>query len=288
MNRLLRAVLIISTSVQASVAAAAMTVQSFAPEKHERFYNLPDPAKAFIGDPHDWSGVGRSSRWATMISPSYFLSADHHHPPLGSLYFYLSNDPTGPVETRTIASGQQIAGTDLWLGQLASPVSSDVAKYPVLLLPDHSDYDDLEIFTFGQSDSAVPETNVRLGRNNIDPDSFDSYGESPGSIGIVYTYDFDNPGGLGDDESYLQTGDSGGPSFAIYQGAPALVGIHWFIDDEPDVDFSGDTFVPDYIGQINAAMVGEQLTVVPAPGTAVLLALAAAAWLIFSRKRGLH
>ena len=43
--------------------------------RNDRFYAGAD--KAFIGQPYDWSGVGLSSNgsWATMISPTYFVSA---------------------------------------------------------------------------------------------------------------------------------------------------------------------------------------------------------------------
>jgi hypothetical protein len=59
--------------------------QSFS---HDRFYTGAD--KAFIGAAFDWSGVGgavstgttapSTGPWATMISPSYFVSAIHYGP----------------------------------------------------------------------------------------------------------------------------------------------------------------------------------------------------------------
>ena len=254
-------------------ASAAMTLQAYAPEKHDRFHDPADPAKAFIGDPYDWSGVGRRTRWATMISPSYFLSAEHFHHDAGELRFYTSNDPDAPPEVYTIESGTQIDGSDLWLGKLTTPVGRNINYYPILALPDHADYDDLEIYTFGLSVDrfeAAPTT-VRLGRNHFDPGSIELRGddEEPGaSEGITFLFDFDDPGGTGDDESYLQSGDSGGPSFVIRNGTPALVGIHWFIwedDDDPSLIGSGDSFVPAYLDQLNAAMVGEQVTLLPTP-----------------------
>lgn len=269
MNRLLLVIVAVAPAAQAGLAPAQMILQSYSPEKHDRFHDPTDPNKAFIGDPYDWSGVGRNWRWATMISPSYFVTAAHYHQGDGtSLCFYTTNDPGETPEQRTVESGQRIAGSDLWLGRLTAPVSANVEFYPILALPDHSDYDDLEIYTFGLSVhrfSATPTT-VRLGRNNLDPGSIApaTEGEPPNEItGESFLFDFDDPGGVGDDESYLQPGDSGGPSFTIYNGYPALVGVHWFIweeEDDPEIYGSGDTFVPEYVADLNAAMVGQQAT----------------------------
>ncbi len=271
MNRLLPAMVAVWLAAQATVAPATMILQSYAAQRHDRFYDPTDPNKAFLGEPYDFSGVGRNTRWATMISPSYFLTAAHYRQGIGTaLYFYTTNDPAETPQQRLVESGQRIAASDLWLGKLAAPVSPDIEFYPILGLPDHPAYDDLEIYTFGLSVDrfSATATTVRLGRNHIDPGSIAPVtdGEPPGAVtGETFLFDFDDPGGAGDDESYLQGGDSGGPSLVIHQGLPAVVGIHWFIwEDELDTDVygSGDTFVPEYIDELNAAMVGEQVTVV--------------------------
>jgi hypothetical protein len=266
-------------SMPAGIASATMILQSFDAKYNDRFYVGDD--KAFIGDPYDWSGVGRSSYWATMVSDSYFLSATHFHPADGAAVdFYWTNSPTGSFETRTVLSGTQIGASDLWLGKLASPVSANVAKYPILSLPEESSYDNLVLDTFGLSDKSPTQRNMRQGRNNIDPGSFQTHTEI--STGRVYLYDYDRSGGQGANESYLQTGDSGGPSFVAFGGQPTLVGIHWYIwddDTDPLIVGSADTFVPHYIDAINQSMQGEQLTVVPEPATIVLLILAGLALL---------
>ncbi|MBN2473991.1 MAG: hypothetical protein JXB62_05255 [Pirellulales bacterium] len=254
--------------VQGLPVSAAMQLQSYEPLRHDRFFDPSDPDKDFLGDPYDLSGVGRRYCWATMISPRYFLSAAHHHDSGGSLYFCSTNDPEGPVEIHAIESGTQIAGTDLWLGKLTTPVSREVATYPILSLPADSDYDHLEIYTFGRSDTLPSWSSVRLGRNTIDPNTYETVTDSFGSRGVSYHFDFDELGGVGADESYLQSGDSGGPSLAIYDGMPALVGIHWYIwedADSPGAVGSADTFVPHYVEQIAAAMADEPLIVLPEP-----------------------
>lgn len=284
----LSVILLVLAWMPTGVASATMLVQSYDETKHDRFYD--GEGKAFIGEPHDWSGVARCNRWATMVSSNYFISATHYHPANNeTLYFYYSNDPDGGHETRTVASGVQIGDTDLWLGQLSAPVSSQVTTYPVLSLPEWSDYDNRELYAFGLSDKSPTQENVRLGRNNIDPDSYFMATDEYDREGAAYTFDYDtSDGGLGDDECYLQSGDSGGPSFSVINGTPALVGIHWFIDDEDDQDYSGDSFVPYYIDEINAAMEmpGEQLTLIPEPSTWAMLIAAAVACLLYARRNG--
>ncbi len=283
----LSVILLVLAWMPTGVASATMLVQSYDETKHDRFYD--DVGKAFIGEPHDWSGVARGNRWATMVSSNYFISATHYHPADGNtLRFYYSNDPDG-YETRTVASGVQIGETDLWLGRLSAPVSSQVTTYPVLSLPEWSDYDNRVLYVFGLSDKSPTQENVRLGRNNIDPDSYVLVTDEYDREGVAYTFDYDtSDDGLGDDECYLQLYDSGGPSFSIIDGAPALVGIHWFIytDPETGVKYSGDSFVPYYVDEINAEMSGEQLTLIPEPSTWAMLIAAAVACLLYARRSG--
>ena len=90
-----------------SVALAEMTIKEEDPEggpfvrnnlKYDRFtVRTPQQdADIFMGRSHDWSGVGReiefngdfvsgtSARWGTLISGSFFVTAQHHRPRLAS------------------------------------------------------------------------------------------------------------------------------------------------------------------------------------------------------------
>ncbi|MFZ5828451.1 MAG: hypothetical protein ACOY3P_00090 [Planctomycetota bacterium] len=272
-------------SVSAEPVWAEIYLTNPSPARHDRFYTGADGA--FLAEGYDLSGVGRvdatgsSSRWVTMISDTYFLSANHYAPANGStVSFYLTNDPNGAVETRTVVSGSAIPGGDLYLGTLSAPVSSSVAKYPVLSLPSWTSYDGLEMFTLGLSvpEASATDTSVRVGRNAIEQGGVGLQTVS-GVPGVASVFDYNNPSSLGGDESYLFAGDSGAPSFAIVDGSLALVGIHWFNrgNTAPGEGFpSGDTFVPAYVGLLNAAMSGEQITVVPEPSMLALLACAGA------------
>ena len=282
-----------------SVAHAAMTVEGYTTAtagQYDRFLNDP----AYIGNPanwpagvpatitqNPWTGVGRGTagNWGTVVSPSYIISANHF-PPSGTIRFYYTNDPNSGYEDRTIVAVQHITGGDVWLGQLDTPVSSNVAISPFLLLPHNSDYAGLGIYTFGLSDAPEGvdpvygnDTMVRLGTNQIDltapydngnPNTIQQLNVS-GTVGFAFPYSYNptipNPSNPSQsieqpNESFLNAGDSGGPSFFLYSGgAPAVVGLHWF--NNPDTPlYSGDTYLQKYINGIQSAMVGETLTTI--------------------------
>ncbi len=235
---------------------------------NDRFLDSP----SFIGAPYDWSGVGLSSggSWATMISPSYFVSANHDHPTPGqTVTFHLDNNPNGPTLTYTVSStyyqtqydGQ---GSDLYLGMLTTPVSSSIATYPVLDLGSDAAYSNMTIMTYGYPN--------RVGMNNISSIE-DLPLEGYGLTRVMYFPYYADGGQQGANEAYLEPGDSGGPSFTVWNGSLALLGTH-FVNDGPVYDgaVSGDSFIPFYIDQLDANMVGESVTVVtPEPGVLVIL-----------------
>ena len=249
---------------------ATIRLQSYSPQKHRRFYNGSD--KDFIGADFDSSGIGRgtlTNRWATMISDRYFISARHWHPGFGdTVRFYHTNDQNGTFEDHVVASGIQLEG-DLWLAKFQETPSENVARYPVLDLGAQSNYDDLEIYTYGL-DSGVSTLSHALGRNTIDARSIHSQ-RVGATTGLAYTFDFDNPGGLGADESLIQGGDSGAPSFAAFGDQLALVGIHWYVLGN---SASGDSFVSGYLDELDHFLDirGDSLQlIVPEPSSLALL-----------------
>lgn len=288
-------------------AWGALQLQSYDDARNDRFYAGND--KDFTGQGYDFSGVGNvaglagNGAWAAMISPSFFVSAAHYHPGNGaSVTFFENNDPSGPSHTYTVQSGvgMTIDGTqvglpsDLWLGKLTAPVNpaDNIDAFPILQLPNQSDYLGQTIFVYG-----VPH---RVGRNQItaignvsEPDI-----NNPTKITRAMVYEYNDPPPLliGGDEAYLHGGDSGGPSFISIGGQLALVGTHYFNSDQThtdppavDEDYSGDSFIPYYISQLNARMLQldpnttEQVTVVvPEPAGIVLIGLAG---LLLGRRR---
>lgn len=275
------------------VSRGEMLVNGYQASVNDRFYVGAD--KAFLGDPYDFSGVGSTRNtngvgtgpWATLVSASYVLSSTHDHPGVGStVTFYENNDPNGPSHTYTVLSGQQVAGTDLFLERLTAPVPASDNIHPFAVVADNVPaLTGAKIEVYG-----VPN---RLGLNNID--RFATFDNVVGSsaTGEALTYDYDTSHGYNPGEAMLQGGDSGGPSFVVVGGELALVGIHWFnytgdVDPNRAPNGSGDTYVSRYINQINALMTGgEQLTVVavPEPSTILLLVIGLPAAGLFLRRR---
>jgi len=273
--------LLVALAATSRTVSATMIVQSHDPNLHDRFQNHAN----FIGNPHDWSGVAQvaigvsTNHWATMISNHYFVTADHFAPVTNdTIRFYHSNDLGGTFEDHTISGGTQIGVTDLYLGRLNTPVSASVQKYPVFRLPNDDDYENVELFNFGLA-TGGSATNQRLGRNVIEADvDVGEFGTGTivtasdgGKTGQVYLFEYDVPG-LGDDETYLQSGDSGAPSLTIFNGKPAVVGVHWFVSTDTgnptlNVDYSADTLIAPHISAMNAIMDsdGESVLFVPEP-----------------------
>lgn len=279
-----------------SPCRGAMMIQGLDFLRHDRFNNSVN----FVGTGYDWSGVGRSSSngWGTLVSPNYIVSATHAAPG-GTISFFGSNDPNSTPVTRTITGGQQISGSDLWLGRLSAPVTPGlgITSFAVAAAANTNTFLNQTIYTFGlgngkdstQTVTFPSEANQRLGRNQIDTTLTNFSDPALGSsAGDVFTFDFDNPGGVGTDESMVQGGDSGAPSFMIIDGKPALIGIHWFLYDKTDFDKSGigsgDTLVSSFISALNLGMTAlnggvqedsvSTLTAVPEPSSLVLLGLA--------------
>ena len=286
----------------ATAVRADLFLQNLDPDKHDRFQN----SENFIGNDFDWSGVASGGNegivrpgWSVMVTPRHFLSATHYHAGNGtSVEFFHSNDPNGGSEVHTVSSGRRILNTDIWLGELDSDVSEDVAIYPILPT---SRAVGSEIFVVGLSDSANTNTDKqisqRVGRNVIDREvrGLDALGRVADVI--IYGYDSGSDG-VGDDEAEVRGLDSGGPSFGVVNDQLALVGIHWFLYGDGDFDDlvaptgSGDSFVSRYFDEINdqlATMTGGHslLSAVPEPTSVTLLLMTGLAALGIRRREDL-
>ncbi|MFM7133180.1 MAG: dockerin type I domain-containing protein [Planctomycetota bacterium] len=267
---------ILPAAILASVLHADMFLQGIGGDHamsrtNDRFYSGAD--RAFMGEAYDWSGVGRSSNgaWVTMISPTHFVSANHYHPNAGdTITFFEGNSALGPSHAYTVAAfgydttygGQS---SDLWLGRLTAPLSPKhrIATYPVLALGGDAAYLDSFILAYGAPN--------RVGTSRLGAivDDFE--------IGRTRTMRFwfhaAEGTGTGASDCHLIGGDSGGPSFALVGGRLALVGVHFTTNDTngvPDPEdswpfgygWSGDSFVPFYIDQLDANMGAERVRVV--------------------------
>jgi hypothetical protein len=266
------------------------------PQRYSRFYSGDD--KAFIGQAFDWSGVGQSDNgpWATMISPQYFITA-WHWPANTSAHitFCEGNTLAGGTHSYAVDTSFYFSPTyngqpaDVYVGKLVEPIpeADHIAHYPVLTLPNNSDYVGLPIYNYGNWN--------QVGRNVISKIEVYPEGAENG-WGMFFNYD--QPG-VGPDETYLINGDSGAPSFAVVNGKLALLGEHFSTygtsgqipyDPGPPKASDGswwsvDGFLPSYVDQIDGALPADHriTKVVPEPSTTLLLAVAtailsAAAW----------
>lgn len=298
MSRVLFASALLTMSAQ-----GAMVIDQFLSTRNDRFANDPD----FLLQGHNLSGVARASngRWATMISPNYFLTATHSRPSINSvLTFHQDNNPTGVRANRTVVSGQQIGITDLWIGRIDSPAPPWVSTYPVAPIDGYSGE---TVYHVGVS--ATPKfgtantTNMAVGRNVYD--LFFGLVDVNGRITISSGYANDTilgdltgenqpgPNLLMPDETFYQGGDSGAPTFILDEGKLVLFGIHSFKAEvslaPPHTTFerqaSGDVYLPFYRQLILASGPGAKSEAIPEPSPVYLVTLCFALFLVKSRAR---
>ena len=279
------ATLIIST-LCTPAAWPALSLQSYSAASHHRFADDP----AFIGSGYDWSGVAYNGDWATRISDTYYVTAWHARA-TGSLTFYEDNDPLGNTVTRTSSSLTRIGTTDIAIGRFSSSPGATIAIYGIAdefttqATFASSPYFDMEAFVVGLNGTGGnTTTNFRVGRNELDG-FYDDVVLVPPAANVtdMITYDNDSPG-LGADEAYLQSGDSGAPLFITVGSELVLIGIHAGIDPT----LSASSFLSNYITEISAIVEagGESLTLisaVPEPSSSLLFALGA--FMLMLRRR---
>ncbi len=271
-NKLVFILALLVLAVLASQARAYMVIYDYQSNEHDRFYT--GAGRDFIGEGYDWSGVFRKGvnpavshgpGWATMISPQYFLTANHVTPVTGAtITFYEKEviDRSAAIPHEYYVDDWSVNFGDLGLRRLTEPLDPSIAYYPILDLRDGNNYDAYllidSFFSYGRDD--------RVGKNQIDEDGLGiktvNHERDPDKPPINVTtyamqYDYDQANGLGDDENLLwgnHGGDSGGPSLvAVSSTELALIGIHWYNGPkyEPTKTFSGDSFVPHYIDELH-------------------------------------
>lgn len=204
---------------------------------------------SFIGSSFDLSGAGRGAgRWATVIGPNYFLSANHFRPGIGStINFAAGNSSTSPSFSYPVNGGFRIGKTDLWLGYTHEEFDPAIARYSYATQNANTlselGLGDSTLYLNGRrsgGDSGSLGDSV-LGTNQAE--AFYKQGTgvipAPGGVNVL----FDAPSGFqndmiilfqnqsGDDrsplqhESLVQGGDSGGPLFAVTNESLIVLGV---------------------------------------------------------------
>ncbi|MEZ7956435.1 MAG: hypothetical protein QMC23_09740 [Rubritalea sp.] len=252
----------------------AIQIISSTAATNDRFSNDP----TFIANNMNLSGVGidNTGKWATLVSENVFLSANHFKPSNGSVItFYATNDPTGSSITRTVASGQRIGDTDIWVGVLSSSVDSNYAFYDIGLTPSLVQ----NSYMVGRSVNSYTTTqNIAVGRNVLDSTATFTVAGATGTA-ILATYN--ETGGVAY-ESLVQSGDSGAPMFTTdLSNELTIVGTNWFVGTVGTVDTSGFTDLSSDRGAIQTIIAANA---VPETTSIAMLSLASL-MLITYRKR---
>jgi hypothetical protein len=288
------------------------------PSPYFRFTGgLPIDPTATVNNPSfylptfDLSGVGwrlpgvtGSLAWnVAMIDSTHFVGA--WHVAVGgdmNVGDTINFRPAGTssIVTGTIAKLQNVPNpdnstSDVLLGTLSAPVPPGVATYPIAAAA----VPQAVMYIYGRQ-SEVGQNNVSFTQSGISFPIDSNPAHNEVLNGLLYDYDQPNgnpdglPSTVGNNEAYLNTGDSGGPSFVMIGGQLLLVGTHAAVASYEDVGltvppgvaddvaYSLDSNLPAYSAEIAA------LIAVPEPSSVVLglfAATAAAGGCIRSRRR---
>ncbi len=280
---------VIFCSLALTAPALALDIGSFNQQQNERF---TDHA-SFVGTGLDLSGFGRDSsgRWATLISPNVFISADHFRPS-GTISFYADNDiNTTPVQ-RSVTSGAQIANSDLYVGYLDSPVTSDIAYYEFA-----QSIGNLSTNTIAYQ-AGIPDVdenissnypnsqNMVLGLNKLEAlRDTDQFGKTSQTLWTAQDDSSDSAKYV-NSEAQIQGGDSGAALFITdTSNNITLLGTAWYKGSFFSISGSRDasvyTFTAPHTDELNRAIL---TNAVPEPSS-IAFSLSGLILLCFNRKR---
>ncbi len=260
----------------------SLEIHEYEQARHDRFDTGTFPGAPagndglWVGE-FDFSGVGWSDgdprKAFALISPRHFVGANHFRPSTGSEIKFVGAD--GEVRGYTYERFHNIKNdddenTDLFIGELAEdiPEAHGIAFYPVLEKPE-SELEGMEILVYGRG-----HDEPRIGRGEIGGFG-DSFGTLPLTEGPLndtrhYTFDY-RENSAGPDDAHFELGDSGSPSFIVYEGDLTVSGIHSALEENSvpveDRFTSYDSFILHYKDQVNAHMeaTGHELTLAPRP-----------------------
>jgi V8-like Glu-specific endopeptidase len=284
-----------------TVPAYAISIDGFSTAYNDRFAN----DSSFIMSSFDLSGVARAEdgKWVTMVSENVFLTAKHFSPTSGTLMmFYANNDPDGPYETRSVQKIEHISGSDIGIGTLNSPLSSNSAYYDFATDDTNnnntggggpfgansesfinSPYYNTNAYVMGVSPSIFSTSqDIAVGLNKLDQwfDSVDVSGTIDDAIGS--TVDSSGDPNYLTYEARMQDGDSGAPMFVEDgNGGLTLVGLNWFIGTSGTDDVNGQSYLGNYDEEIQLYI---DANAVPEPST-LLLCLVGLMTVALARRR---
>ncbi|MEI6675791.1 MAG: trypsin-like serine protease [Verrucomicrobiota bacterium] len=249
-----------------AASAAAIEIRSYVAARHDRFTGFPAApawnATAWYPSPQ-FTGVGWGRddtpycRQFALVSPLHLVWATHYQLLPGAVIRFLNSD--GVTVDRRVAlltpiKNDSNQNTDLTLVTLSSPLhpADKVTPFPYLNLGDENAYLGTPLTVFGwqtKAGSAVLSMFADLTASGL-----------PNTRLMGFAYPI---AAGGQDDVYLEIGDSGSPTFAMVGDTPALLGTHTTIDANATTRFNYDTFVPHYIAKLNAAMAADGYQMTP-------------------------
>ena len=271
-------------------ANAALTIDSYADATNNRFSD----DSSFILNNSNLSGIGRGSsgKWATMVSSSVFVSANHHHPAIGeTLYFYSNNDPNATAITRTVTSGTRMQedgtgnNTDIWAGVLSAPLPSSIAHYTYstetissnnFLFSNLHNEDGYLIGISPGTTTTAPGQDQGVGVNVINAMQQVAFGDTDDDY-LLMAYDVSGGSNYRTHEARVNSGDSGSPLMVLDNGSLLFVGTASFqyqSDTNPAIKGSGYSYLGDSKNTLGDYIIANA---VPEPSALALFALSSLA-----------
>jgi hypothetical protein len=177
--------------------------------------------------------ISSAQTMGVLVAPDIMIQANHSHPS-GTMYF-VKNDNT--TVSRSIISGMNIVGTDIWVAKLDSAVPAGINPCKVFSTTAFTNNISTTSLSYFKPPVIFTNQNRILRVGKI------SYGtNAPFSQSINIVRDTAN---YNDWYSQPCCGDSGSPVFAIVDGEAVVLGVWYTAFSVPNL--SG------YISQINAA-----------------------------------
>jgi hypothetical protein len=267
-----------------SSAALALDIRGYEPVRHDRFIGFPssptlNPSAWF--DASAYAGVGWSvsdpRRQFALVSPQHILFAAHWGLSPGEVIRFLA--PDGTLRDYAVESSEQVKvdgnGVDLALARLSTPVTAEtgIKPLPYLHFEDSASYAGIALQVFGEGGRVG--AGKQRGYNSLDA-----------GTGLTWMSYFARMASeTGQDDCNFTIGDSGSPTFSLWNGKPALVGTHsmLFTDAQHTFYFNYDSFVPTYVPQIDAMMAEEGWRMIPSDAPATGLSVTTSASLVIGQ-----
>lgn len=246
--------------------AAALTIVDFDPALHNVYESgwgtanpVPNSDASFVGAGKDFSGVGFSGNFNVVLISDTYLAYAAHFPAVDNYEFY--SPASGQTVTYYVNTSATVGvpNTDIRFAPIYQDAGHTIAglnpadgitPYPIATSTTLGQFVGQDILVYGHGAEGT-----RLGVDVIE-------GIDPPPDFYLYTY----TQGPQQGEPFLQSGDSGGPTFVVQDGQLVLAGIHYAIDpNHQPYPLSSDSFFAPYESDIDALGIGAQFTLIPEP-----------------------